>query len=138
MLTPEDKEKCEDLLTKEECLQALKDMSLNKTPGSDGLPEEFYEVFWSDKSDHLLNALNYAYHKGQLSVSQKRGVIKLIQKKDSEPYYVKNWRLITLLNCDYKIAAKAIANQLKNVIPKIINNDQTGFLKGRFIGENIR
>ena len=42
------------------------------------------------------------------------------------------------MNCDYKIAAKAIANRLKNVIPKIINNDQTGFLKGRFIGENIR
>ena len=37
ILSPEDKEKCEGLLTKEECLQALKDMSLNKTPGSDGL-----------------------------------------------------------------------------------------------------
>ena len=55
MLTPEDKEKCEGLLTKEECLQDLKDMSLNKTPGSDGLPVEFYKVFWSDISDHLLN-----------------------------------------------------------------------------------
>ena len=138
MLTPEDKEKCEGLLTKEECLQALKDMSLKKTPSSDGLPVEFYKVFWSDISDHLLNALNYAYHKGQLSVNQKRGVIKLIPKKDAEPYYEKNWRPITLLNCDYKITAKAIANRLKNVISKIINNDQTGFLKGRFIGENIR
>ena len=65
-------------------------MSLNKTPGSEGLPVEFYKVFWSDISDHLLNALNYAYYKGQLSVSQKRGVIKLIPKKDAEPYYVKN------------------------------------------------
>ena len=37
----EDKEKCEGLLTKEECLQALKDTNLNKTPGSDGLPVEF-------------------------------------------------------------------------------------------------
>ena len=36
------------------------------------------------------------------------------------------------------IVAKAIANRLRNVIPKIINNEQTGFLKGRFIGENIR
>ena len=75
MLTPEDKEKCEGLLTKEECLEALKDMNLNKTPDSDGLPVEFYKVFWSDISDHLL------------SVSQKRRVIKLIPKKDAEPYY---------------------------------------------------
>ena len=34
--------------------------------------------------------------------------------------------------------AKATANHLQNVLPKLINSDQTGFLKGRFIGENIR
>ena len=78
----------------------------NKTPGSDGLPAEFYKVFWNDLADYLLNSLNYAYQNGQLSVSQKRGVIKLIPKKDAELYYVKNWRPLTLLNCDYKIAAK--------------------------------
>ena len=27
---------------------------------------------------------------------------------------------------------------MKNVLPNIINNCQTGFLKGRYIGENIR
>ena len=41
-----------------------------------------------------------------------------------------------LLNCDYKLATKAVANRL--VLPKLIDNDQTGFLKGRFIGENTR
>ena len=51
---------------------------------------------------------------------------------------LKNWRPITLLNSDYKIAAKAIANRLQNVLPNLINSDQTGFPKGRFIGENIR
>ena len=122
------------MLTKEECLQALKDMSPNKTLGSDGLPAEFYKVFWNDIADYLLNSLSYAYQKGQLSVSQKRGAIKLI----TEPYYVKNWCPITLLNCDYKIAAKAIEYRLRNVIPNIINNNQTGFFKGGFTGENIR
>ena len=65
-------------------------------------------------------------------------IIKLIPKKDAEPDLIKNWRPITLLNCDYKIAAKAIANRIKKVIPKLVNSDQTGFIKGRFIGENIR
>ena len=42
------------------------------------------------------------------------------------------------MNSDYKIVAKVIANRLQNVLPKLINSDQTDFLKGRFIGENIR
>jgi len=51
---------------------------------------------------------------------------------------LKNWRPITLLNTDYKIITKCIAIRLKKVLPNIIHSDQTGFLKGRFIGENIR
>ena len=52
---------------------------------------------------------------------------------------MKNWRPITLLNCDYKIATKCIASRIKKVLPKLINNnDQTGVMKNRFIGENIR
>ena len=64
------------------------------------------------------------------------GIIELIPKKDAEPNLIKNWRPITLLNCDHKIAAKAIANRLKKFIPKLVKSDQTGFIKGRFIGEN--
>ena len=59
-------------------------------------------------------------------------------KKDSDPHFIKNWRPITLLNADYKIAAKAIANRIKKTLPKVINENQTGFIKGRFIGENIK
>ena len=43
-----------------------------------------------------------------------------------------------VLISDYKIAAKAITNRFKQVLLNLIDNDQTGFLKGRFIGENIR
>ena len=64
--------------------------------------------------------------------------MKLIPKKDTNPHLIENWRPLTLLNCDYKIATKAITNRIKSVIPQLINNDQTGFLKGRFIGENMR
>ena len=42
------------------------------------------------------------------------------------------------MNIDYKIATKAIANRLKKIINKIISPNQIGFIKGRYIGENIR
>ena len=129
---------CEGVLTEKECLEALRDMESEKTPGTDGLPAEFYKVFWKDVSSTLISALNYAYETGKLSITQRRGIIKLIPKKDAEPFFIKNWRPLTLLNSDYKIAAKSIANRLKPLLPDLINFDQTGFIRGRFIGENIR
>ena len=72
---------CEGPLTQTECLEALKKMESNKTPGTDGLPAEFYKVFWKDISSFLISALNYAFDSGCLSVTQRRGVIKLIPKK---------------------------------------------------------
>ena len=109
-----------------------------KTPGTDGFPAEFYKVFWSDISTPLLSSLNFAFDNGGMSITQRGSIIKLIPKKDAELYFIKNWRPLSLSNTDYKIAAKAIANSIKSVLPNVINNDQTGFLKGRFIGENVR
>ena len=52
--------------------------------------------------------------------------------------FLSNWRPISLINVDYKIASKVIANRIKSVLQTIINETQTGFMKGRYIGENIR
>ena len=118
--------------------RSFKKHGFRQNPETDGLPAEFHKTFWTDLAPILTSALNYTHNTGTLSITQRRGIIKLIPKKDADPHFIKNWRPLTLPNCDYKIAAKAIANRIKTVIPKLINNDQTGFLKGRFIGENIR
>jgi hypothetical protein len=69
---------------------------------------------------------------------QRRGVITLIPKEGKDNHELKNWRPITLLNVDYKIASKIIANRLKTILNSVISCDQTGFLPNRYIGENIR
>ena len=51
---------------------------------------------------------------------------------------LKNWRPITHLNVDYKIASKVIAKRIEPILPSLIHPDRTGFVKGRYIGENIR
>ena len=137
-LTAEERTFCEGLINEEECLKALNSMPSSKTPRTDGFPCEFYKAFWSVVGRIFINSLNYSYESGRLSISQRRGIIKLIPKKDSALNLVKNWRPLTLLNCDYKIATKAISNRIKTELPKLISNDQTGFIKDRFIGENIR
>ena len=69
---------------------------------------------------------------------QRRGIITLLPKDDSELLLLQNWRPMTLLNVDYKIASKAIAGQIEPIPSKLVHPDQTGFIKGRYIGENVR
>ena len=45
---------------------------------------------------------------------------------------------ITLLNIDYKIATKCIAKRPEKVLPMLIDRYLIGYVKNRFIGENIR
>lgn len=80
---------------------------------------------------------------GYLTDSQKEGLISLLLKQESggqfkDPVYLKNWRPITLQCYDAKILAKCIAIRQKNVLTDLIHQDQSGFLHGRNIGNNIR
>ena len=113
-------------------------MKKNKTPGYDGFPIEFYIVFWPDVSDMLVDSYNYSLENGLLSLSQRNGIITLIPKKDKDPLEIKNYRPISLLTTDYKIIAKTFANRMKDFLNDLIHLDQSGFSKGRNIGNNVR
>ena len=56
-------------------------MSDNKSPENDGLIKEFYETFWEDLKKLLCASITKAFHRGELSLSQKLALIKLIEKK---------------------------------------------------------
>lgn len=102
---------CEGLLTVEECFEALSGVAKRKAPGSDGLPAEFYLKVWNVLGRDLVQVLNYCYRSGSLSLSQCRGVISLSFKK-GDRLDMRNWRPITRLNVDYKLAARTIAARL--------------------------
>ena len=72
------------------------------------------------------------------SISSAEGIINLIPKKEKDSRYLKNLRPITLLNSDYKVIEKALANRMVPEMEKIIHPDQKGFLPNRRISINIR
>ena len=137
-LSEESRIACEGKITIEEGLAVLKTMKLNKSPGNDGLSAEFYTTFWFQIGKDLVEALNEAYERGNLTASQKQGVITLIEKDGKDPLYIKNYRPITLLNVDYKILSKILANRMKTVLSEIIHFDQVGYMENRNIGEAVR
>ena len=128
----------EGLLTCEEISKTLYNMKNEKSPGISGFAAEFFKVFWKDIGQFVLRSLNYGYMKGELSISQKQGVVTCIPKENKPKLYLKNWRPITLLDTVYKIASGSIANRIKPNLDSLIDKDQTGFIQGRYMGENTR
>ena len=128
---------CDASITYEEIAKAIGQMSKNKSPGSDGLTVEFYCCFYNELRDVLYKLFNTIENEGTMAKSMKCGVISLVYKKKGDRKSLKNYRPISLLQVDYKIIARIMANRFKVVLPKIISEDQTCCIIGRDISNNI-
>ena len=116
----------------------VKSMKNNKTPGIDGFPADFFKVFWKDFKTYILRALNESYVSGILPPSLRQTVICCLPKGNKPRDNMKNWRPISLTSVLYKMATNVIASRLKKALSDLISQSQTGFIKGRFIGESTR
>lgn len=127
---------CEGNITGEECKRALDSMNNRKAPGISGFTVEFFRTFWPEVEGMIVNYINAAQD-DDFFITQRRGVITLIPKK-GEQNTLQSRRPICLLDILYKIVAKVMAIRLGNVIGKLVSKEQTGFIKNRYIGENLR
>ena len=132
------KETLEGEITMKELKQAVTQLKRGKSPGCDGIIAEFYMINIRIIKEPLLEAINEGYREGKLHESALRGIITLIPKRSSDTRRIESLRPITLLNNDYKLIEKCLANRLKPVLSSLINEDQKGFLTGRSISCNIR
>ena len=126
-------------ITISEMLNALKFMNNGSSPGVDGIPTEFYKVFWEDIKKPLYNSFIHSLNTGILSLSQRKGVLSLLYKgNNSDKELLKNWRPISLVNSDYKILTKLFSIRIKRVMADLVHENQTGFIKGRNISQTLR
>ena len=125
-------------ISKSELLEALKLMKNDKAPGCDGITVNFYKKFWAILEDSYYNMITAAIYRDELPMSSMQGCIALMPKKGRDPYMLKNWHPLTLLNNDYKILSKALAIRLSSTLDDVIAETQTGFLKDRQISLNVR
>ena len=137
-LTDLESDALEGELKLDEISLALKNMKNNKTPGIDGFPAEFFKVFWNQLKYFVHRAINFAYNSKCMSVSMRTCIINCLPKGNKPREFLKNWRPISLLSVLYKLASSAIANRLKTALEILICKAQTGFLKGRYIGDTTR
>ncbi len=114
-------------------------MQLNngKSPGRDGIPNEFYKHFKEVLAPILKEVYDEVFKREETSNFMGIGVIKLIYKKRGDKNDLKNYRPITMLNTDFKILSKILANILKKILPNIIETNQAYAIKGRDITDTV-
>ena len=125
-------------ISENEIFKCIKAMAANKTPGMDGLTKEFYETFFPELKAVLVPLYEQILKENCLNPSTRKGVFALLPKKGKDLLFLKSLRPLTLLNNDYKILAKVLAECMKVVLPDIISEEQTGFMQNRNICENLR
>lgn len=125
------------IITNREAFLAVKGMGKKKAPGPDGIPAEFYQQFWDILGPSLVQVLNNGLKSNTFPPEFSEGLVTLICKNTERARELTAWRPITLLNVDYKIASKIIANRIEGDLGKCVSAFQAANVAGRSIQEKL-
>lgn len=135
-LTPEAAEALAAEFSDYDIIKAIKDLPKNKVPGPDGIPAELYQAYPEKILPYVRELIHQVFTKNDPPPDLTASITTLIHKKGDKENPA-NYRPISLLNTDYKILAKLLANRLAAVLPQITSEDQTGFVPGRNIAHTL-
>ena len=93
---------------------------------------------WPTYGNKLIAAWEKTIVTGILPPSHNQSYLKLLPKSGKDLKEIKNWRPITLSNCDHKLITKTISKQLSKALNEIISGNQTAYMKERSISDNVR
>jgi len=134
-----DNSQCGELareVTNEEIKDAIFSMKDSKAPGPDGFNALLKKRAWNIVGSLVCAAVKSFFRSGRILREMNVTAISLIPKVPN-PTMLKDFRPISCCNTIYKCIAKILANRLKVVIPHLVGKQQTAFVKGRRIGDNI-
>lgn len=123
-------------ITYEEAKQAAFSMHPDKSPGPDSLIQGFYQTYWDVIGGDVVDLCNHFLISTKLQSGLNNTNLVLIPKT-LKPQSMKDLRLIALCNVLYKILTKILATRLKSVLGSVISENQSAFVSGRSITDNI-
>lgn len=104
--------------------------------GPDGFTVEFYKLNWSLVGREFTEAIDFFFTQNFLYFPLNTTVISLIPKVACS-VKMKEFMPISCCNVSYKVISKIIANRIKPLLPLLVNPNQSAFVKGRSIQDNI-
>eukprot|EP00253_Pinus_taeda_P022180 PITA_22180 len=123
-------------ITEEEIRKAIWTLQLDKSPGPDGFPINFYRDHWHLIKKDLAKMLRGIQRKGKMGGFTNSTFLALIPK-ENRPTSFSRFRPISMCNSSYKIFTKIIASRIQPLLPSLISENQGGFLSNRQIHDTI-
>lgn len=136
-LSVEDREWCDRDINMKEVMEAIEGLSSGKSPGSDGIGVELYRAHKKEFASILVQVFREIERTGLVQDRMVEGVITVVFKKKGSRLDLEHYRPISLLNVDYKVLAKVLANRMKRVIGDIVQPTQSYSVPGRDIADTI-
>ncbi|CAM8901772.1 unnamed protein product [Rhodiola kirilowii] len=122
--------------TEGEVKRALFQMHPTKAPGLDGFSALFYQSNWSTVGRDVVKEVLECLNEGVLKPEWNETLIVLVPKV-KKVERMEELRPISLCNVVMKIVTKVLANRLKELLPSVISQNQSAFVEGRLITDNI-
>ncbi|GKA20543.1 RNA-directed DNA polymerase, eukaryota, reverse transcriptase zinc-binding domain protein [Tanacetum coccineum] len=119
-----------------EIKDALFDIGDNKAPGLDGFSSVFFKKAWNVVGKDVCDGIKEFFSKGQMLGELNATLITLIPKIQN-PLKVSKFKPIACCNVLYKCISKILTNRIKGALKKLVQNNQSAFILGRLIQDNI-
>jgi len=123
-------------VTSNEIKQAIFSIGNDKAPGPDGFSAAFFKATWDVVGQDVSNAIMDFFLNGKLLKEVNHTILALIPKV-STPNSVLDYRPISCCNVVYKCISKIITNRIKDGLDDIVDINQSAFIPGRRISDNI-
>lgn len=120
----------------EEITRAVFQLGANKAPGPDGYNGFFFQKYWHIVGPDVTAAVLNFFSTGIMPSSLNSTDLVLIPKVLG-PEDLSQFRPISLCNFLYKVVSKVLVNRLKSFLPDIMSKEQSAFISGRLIQDNI-
>ncbi|CAH9124076.1 unnamed protein product [Cuscuta epithymum] len=108
----------------------------DKSPGPDGMSPGFFQHFWNTVGPEVVRFCSELFIKGRVPKEVNITNLVLIPKKEN-PRGMGDWRPIALCNFIYKKISKVLANRMKGILCSLISENQSAFIPGRSIVDNV-